>query len=68
MVSEKIQNLTREELAGLIAIDGTMTQHRPPPEVETRLRLLGLIDRNSISRLPIRTMRGQRLVSELQGV
>ncbi|MDO8975952.1 hypothetical protein [Reyranella sp.] len=33
-------------------------------EVEIRLRQLGLIERNGISRLPIRTRRGNDLVSE----
>lgn len=66
-MGQQIQNLTAEELAGLIAIDGTIRQKRPQAEIEIRLRLLGLIDRNSISRLPIRTKRGQELVRELRG-
>ena len=55
--------LSPEELAGLVAIDGTMAQRRPPIDIEIKLRELGLIERNSgMSRLPIRTQRGHDLV------
>lgn len=55
--------LSPEELAGLVAIDGTLAQRRPPADIEIKLRKLGLIERNSsMSRLPIRTPRGHELV------
>jgi len=57
-------SLSPDEFAGLLAIDGSITQRRPSMEVEIRLRQLGLIERNGISRLPIRTKRGNDLVSE----
>lgn len=57
-------NLTPEELAGLQAIDGTMAQRRPSIEVEIRLRTLGLIERTGLSRLPIRTRRGNDMVKQ----
>jgi hypothetical protein len=57
-------SLSPDEFAGLLAIDGSITQRRPSMEVEIRLRQLGLIERNGISRLPIRTRRGNDLVSE----
>ncbi len=55
-------NLSPDEFAGLLAIDGTIAQRRPSMEIEIRLRQLGLIERNGISRLPIRTQRGEDLV------
>ncbi len=57
-------SLSPDEFAGLLAIDGSITQRRPSMEVEIRLRQLGLIERNGISRLLIRTRRGNDLVSE----
>lgn len=57
-------SLSPAEFAGLLAIDGSITQRRPSMEVEIRLRQLGLIERNGISRLPIRTRQGNALVSE----
>lgn len=54
--------LSPDEFAGLLAIDGTIAQRRPSMEIEIRLRQLGLIERNGISRLPIRTQRGNDLV------
>jgi hypothetical protein len=57
-------SLSPDEFAGLLAIDGSITQRRPSMDVEIRLRHLGLIERNGISRLPIRTKRGNDLVNE----
>ena len=57
-------SLSPDEFAGLLAIDGSTTQRRPSMDVEIRLRHLGLIERNGISRLPIRTKRGNDLVNE----
>jgi hypothetical protein len=54
--------LSPDEFAALVAIDSTIQQHRPPPDVETKLRRLGLIERNSMSRLPARTAMGNALV------
>jgi hypothetical protein len=48
----------------LLAIDGSITQRRPSMEIEIRLRQLGLIERNGMSRLPTRTKRGNDLVKE----
>ena len=55
-------DLTPDELAGLVAIDGTLAQRRPAADIEIRLRQLGLIDRHGLSRLPLRTERGDDLV------
>ncbi len=57
-------DLSPDELAGLLAIDGSITQRRPSMEIEIRLRQLGLIERNGMSRLPTRTKRGNDLVME----
>ncbi|MCC8432365.1 hypothetical protein [Reyranella aquatilis] len=57
-------DLTPEELAGLRAIDGTMGQRRPSIDIEIRLRALGLIERTGLSRMPIRTRRGDDLVKK----
>lgn len=57
-------NLSPDELAGLLAIDGSITQRRPSMEIEIRLRQLGLIERNGMSRLPTRTKRGNDVVNE----
>ncbi len=57
-------DLSPEEFAGLLAIDGSLLQQRPSTEIEIRLRQLGLIERNGISRMPIRTKRGNDWVSE----
>lgn len=56
-------SLTAEEFAGLAAIDGSMRQTRPAPEVEIKLRGLGLIARSMPSGLPMRTAKGDALVS-----
>lgn len=56
--------LSPDEFAGLLAIDGSITRRRPSMEIEIRLRQFGLIERNGISRLPIRTRRGNDLVNE----
>jgi len=39
-------SLTNEEFAALRSIDGSMLQRRPSPEMEIRLRSLGLIQRD----------------------
>jgi len=57
-------DLSPDEFAGLLAIDGTMGQRRPSTEIEIRLRSLGLIERNGLSRMPIRTRRGDDLVKQ----
>ena len=54
--------LTEEEFAALQSIDGSMSQRRPSMELEIRLRVLGLIHRDGISRLPVRTAAGHALV------
>lgn len=55
--------LTAEEFAGLAGIDGTLRQTRPAPEVEMKLRGLGLIARSIPSGLPIRTAKGDALIA-----
>jgi hypothetical protein len=55
-------SLTNEEFAALRSIDGSMLQRRPTPEMEIRLRNLGLIHRNGMSRLPARTAEGDALI------
>jgi len=55
-------SLTNEEFAALRSIDGSMLQRRPTPEMEIRLRSLGLIHRNGMSRLPARTAEGDALI------
>lgn len=60
--------MTAEEFDALIAIDGSYGQRRPSPEMEARLRRLGLIEPSPLSRLPVRTVEGEALVaSETQG-
>jgi hypothetical protein len=39
-----------------------MLQRRPSPEMEIRLRGLGLIQRDGMSRLPVRTAAGNALI------
>lgn len=57
-------DLSSDEIAGLLAIDGTMGQRRPSIEIEIRLRSFGLIERNGLSRMPLRTRRGDDLVKQ----
>ena len=54
--------LTSEEFAALQSIDGSMLQRRPSMDLEIRLRGLGLIHRDGMSRLPVRTATGDALV------
>jgi hypothetical protein len=54
--------LTPDEFAALVAIDSSIGQRRPSMDMEIRLRLLGLIERNGMSRLPSRTAKGEALV------
>ena len=54
--------LTNEEFAALRSIDGSMLQRRPSMELEIRLRGLGLIHRDGMSRLPVRTAAGDALI------
>jgi len=54
--------LTPDEFAALVAIDSTIGQRRPSMDMEVRLRHLGLIERNGMSRLPSRTAEGEALV------
>lgn len=51
--------LSAQEFAALVALDGGLRQQRQPPEVELRLRHLGLIEPHPFSRLPMRTKAGQ---------
>ncbi len=55
--------LSPDEFAALVAIDGSMRQLRPSPELEIKLRKLGLIERNRMSSLPARTAEGDALVA-----
>lgn len=57
-------DLSSDEIAGLLAIDGTMGQRRPSIEIEIRLRSFGLIERNGLSRMPLRTRRGDDVVKQ----
>ena len=56
--------LSPDEFAALVAIDSSMRQRRPSPEIEIKLRRLGLIERNGTSGLPARTAEGDRLVAD----
>jgi hypothetical protein len=47
----------------LVALDGSMRQVRPSPEMEAYLRYIGLIESSPISRLPVRTPKGEALVA-----
>jgi hypothetical protein len=55
-------SLTSEEFAALRSIDGSILQRRPSVEMEIRLRGLGLIQRDGMSRLPVRTAEGDALI------
>jgi hypothetical protein len=67
MIYEPVSiSLTDEEFAALVAIDGTMLQCRPFPDLERRLRQMGLIEPFRLSRLPIRTAKGEALVKANQ--
>ena len=54
--------LTNEEFTALRSIDGSMLQRRPSMEMEVRLRNLGLIHRDGLSRLPVRTAEGNAVI------
>ena len=56
--------MTPEEFDALVALDGSLTQRRPSPEIEKVLRDLGLIERFRWSGLPVRTAAGNALVAE----
>jgi hypothetical protein len=56
-------DLTEEEFDALVALDGSLHQRRPSPEIEKILRDLGLIERFRWSGLPIRTASGNALVA-----
>ena len=47
----------------LVAIDGTYHQFRPSPDMEAFLRYRGLIEPSPISRMPVRTLKGDALVT-----
>jgi len=49
---------------GLVALDGGMMQVRPSPEMEAHLRYIGLIESSPLSRLPVRTPKGEALVAD----
>jgi hypothetical protein len=54
--------LTPDEFSALVALDSSIGQRRPSMDMEVRLRRLGLIERNGLSRLPSRTAEGEALV------
>jgi hypothetical protein len=55
--------LTDAEFAALAAVDGTRTQTPMPPEIEARLKDLGLVERREWPNGPLwRTAVGDRLV------
>ena len=56
-------SLSPEEFAALVAIDSTMQQRRPSPDMKIKLRRLGLIERDGMSGLPARTAEGDALVA-----
>jgi hypothetical protein len=56
-------DLTQEEFDALLALDGSLQQRRPSPEMEKVLRDLGLIERFRWSGLPVRTASGNALVA-----
>lgn len=55
--------LSSAEFAALVAIDSTWAQRRPSMDIEIKLRQLGLIERNGMSRLPARTAKGNAVVA-----
>jgi len=55
--------LNAEEFAALVAIDGSLRARRPPAATEIRLRRLGLIEPSPLSRLPVRTLKGEALIA-----
>jgi hypothetical protein len=55
-------SLTVEEFAALAALDSSIGQRCPSLEMQIRLRLLGLIERDDPSLLPARTAKGEALV------
>jgi len=55
--------LNAEEFAALLAIDGRLGARRPPAATESRLRRLGLIEPSPLSRLPVRTPKGEALIA-----
>jgi hypothetical protein len=54
---DKDMKLTPEEATALLAIDGSY-QRGPSPELEARLRELGLIELSRLSRQPRLTAKG----------
>lgn len=55
-------SLSDEEFAGLVALDGSWQQRRPSSALELRLRQMDLIEPSRLSRLPVRTAKGEALV------
>jgi hypothetical protein len=55
--------LNAEEFAALLSIDGSLRARRPSAATEIRLRRLGLIEPSRLSRLPVRTLRGEALIA-----
>lgn len=55
--------LNADEFAALLAIDGSLRARRPPAAIEIRLRRLGLIEPSPLSRLPVRTLKGEALIA-----
>lgn len=55
--------LNPEEFAALLAIDGKLGACRPSAATESRLRRLGLIAPSPLSRLPVRTPKGEALIA-----
>jgi len=58
--------ISPEELAALASLDGSPFQRRASPQLESRLRRLGLIERSRLSGLPIRTPVGDAVVKSIQ--
>ena len=58
-----ISSLSPDEFAALVALDSSLGQRRPSPDVEIRLRHLGLIERDRQTGLPRRTAAGNALVA-----
>ena len=54
---------TGDAFHSLVALDGSILQARPSPEMEAYLRYKGVIESSPFSRLPVRTPKGEALVA-----
>lgn len=59
--------LSPEEFAVLVAMDGGVRQYRASPEIEIKLRRLGLIEPSKFSGIPVRTPAGDARVKAGKG-